>query len=75
MSERGATYYARAAAIHGGDGKAFTSAFHAIIAARDRVMMDIAETEGRLWIGGISMLRIAELHGLPTKREYKFIPG
>lgn len=67
-----------------GDGPAFASAFDAFVRERERALSDYARsftsnkelvaTEGKVFIEGLAVLRLAELRGLPTLPQYPLIP-
>ncbi|OJH37382.1 Imm49 family immunity protein [Cystobacter ferrugineus] len=63
------------------DGEGFHDALLAVIEERGRLFRqkdvypeDARRTDGALFMNGLALLRLAELNGMPTQREYPNIP-
>lgn len=82
---RPAVFLAVLQALVRGSAEAFESAFDALLQRRDAVIEewrkqpnyreDAGCTEGRVFVEAAGLLRLAELRGLPTRREYKHVPA
>ena len=67
-----------------GDENYFESAFDSFIERRTEALSEWKETltfdpeleatEGKIFIEGLAVLRIAEIKGIPTRPEYRFVP-
>jgi hypothetical protein len=67
------------------DARRFPAAFTALLEARQEKLRKYSQrlsfdpelnaTEGKVSVEGLAILRLAELHGLPTRLSYDFIPS
>jgi len=67
------------------DDDAFAEAFEELLATRDERLAELAETpsvdpkvlapEGNVFVEGLALLRLAELRGIATGAEYRYLPS
>lgn len=71
-------------ALLGGDGKDFDAAFEGFVGGRKKDLeiwkesltydAGLDATEGKIFVEGLAVLRLAEIKGVPTQREYDLVP-
>ncbi len=85
LTEGRPNYFADVAkSLFENDSEFFMTSFNALVERRSVVMEEyrkllnydpvVDNTEGKIFLDGLAILRIAELHGMPTSKEYPMIP-